>query len=113
LAQAGVLSRGTPRRILQENVICYFENWHKINKFAVACTLTVSAYEEWRNIKTNCPQQGVWRQAGRCLVRHFAGFWKFSSRPSLCETPPERQAPDTLAAILRTTAKRIKGINIK
>ena len=55
----------------------------------------------------------VWRQAGRCLVGHFAGFWKFGSRPSLSETPPERQAPDTLAAILRTTAKRIKGINIK
>jgi len=32
-------------------------------------------------------------------VRHFAGFWEFASRPSLCETPPERQAPDTLSAI--------------
>ena len=33
-------------------------------------------------------QQAVWRQAGRCLVGHFAGFWEFASRPSLCETPP-------------------------
>jgi len=32
-------------------------------------------------------------------VGHFAGFWKFCSRPSLCETPPERQAPDTLVAM--------------
>jgi len=41
-------------------------------------------------------QRGVWRQAGRCLVRHFAGIWEFASRPSLSETPPERQAPDTV-----------------
>jgi len=38
-------------------------------------------------------------QAGRSLVGHFAEFWKFASRPCLCETPPERQAPDTLPAI--------------
>ena len=24
-----------------------------------------------------------------CLVGHFAGFWKFTSRPSLCETPTD------------------------
>jgi len=34
-------------------------------------------------------QQGVWRQAGRCLVGHLVGIWKFTSRPSLCETPPD------------------------
>jgi len=27
-----------------------------------------------------------------CLVGHLAGFWEFASRPSLCETPPSRQA---------------------
>jgi len=71
-------------------VFCYFDNSHKINTFAVGCTLTVSAYEKWQNIKkTNCPQQGVWRQAGRGLVGHFAGIWEFCSRPSLCETPPD------------------------
>ena len=36
----------------------------------------------------NVTQRGVWRQAGCCLVGHFAGFWKFTSRSSLCETPP-------------------------
>ena len=48
--------------------------------------------------KKHFAQRGVWRQAGRCLVGHLAGFWEFCSRPNLCETPPERQAPDTLAA---------------
>jgi len=48
--------------------------------------------------KMTSMQRGVWRQAGRCLVGHFAGIWKFASRPSLCETPPARQAPDTLSA---------------
>jgi len=77
-------------RFLQKKVFCYFDNYYKINTFVVGCTLTVSAYEQRQNIsKTNCPQQGVWRQAGRCLVGHFAGIWKFSSRPSLCETPPD------------------------
>jgi len=35
---------------------------------------------------------GVW------LVRHFAGFWKFGSRPSFANTPPDRQAAETLGA---------------
>jgi len=32
-------------------------------------------------------------------VGHFAGFREFASRPSLCETPPARQAPKTLVAM--------------
>ena len=40
-------------------------------------------------MKNASTQRGVWRQAGRCLVGHFAGFWKFTSRPCLCETPPD------------------------
>jgi len=60
-------------RFLQKKLFYYFDNSHKINTFVLACTLIVSAYEQWQNIsKTNCPQQGVWRQAGRCLVGHFA-----------------------------------------
>ena len=42
---------------------------------------------------------------------HFAGFWKFGSRPSLSETPPERQAPDTLGAMW--TVKIENWYNIK
>jgi len=41
-----------------------------------------------RTKKPTVTQQGVWRQAGCCFVGHFAGIWKFTSRPSLCETPP-------------------------
>ena len=51
-------------------------------------------------------QRGVWRQAGRCLVGHFTGIWEFASRPSLSETPPERQAPDTLAAMRDDVSSR-------
>ena len=32
-------------------------------------------------------QQAVWRKRGCCLVGHLAGIWKFSSRPSLTDTP--------------------------
>jgi len=35
----------------------------------------------------HCCQQAVWRKLGCCLVGHFAGFWKFCSRPSLTDTP--------------------------
>jgi hypothetical protein len=38
------------------------------------------------------------RQAGCGLAYTLQEFWKFVSRPSLCETPPERQAATTLAA---------------
>jgi len=41
-------------------------------------------------------------------VGHFAGFWKFSSRPSLCDTPPERQAPDTLCATADSASREIE-----
>jgi len=62
--------------------------------------------------KTNCPQQGVWRQAGRCLVGHFAGFWEFTTRPSLCETPPDAK-PQTRCvqprAMLPITLNTIKN----
>jgi len=37
--------------------------------------------------KTPNAQQAVWRKRGCCLVGHFAGFWKFTSRPSLTDTP--------------------------
>jgi len=59
-------------------------------------------------------QRGVWRQAGRCLVGHFAGFWEFATRPSLCETPPDakpqtryRQAVDR-AAQTRQSKNEVK-----
>jgi len=32
-------------------------------------------------------QQAVWRKRGCCLVGRFAGIWKFTSRPSLTDTP--------------------------
>ena|GEM_PF-6845434 len=32
-------------------------------------------------------QRGVWRQAGCCLVGHFAGIWEFATRPSLTDAP--------------------------
>jgi len=68
---------------------------NKINTFTY--TLTVRNLSNRQSQKT-VTQRGVWRQAGRCLVGHLAGIWEFCSRPSLCETPPERQAPDTLWA---------------
>jgi len=37
--------------------------------------------------KKHFSQRGVWRQAGRCLVGHFAGILEFASRPSLTDTP--------------------------
>ena len=37
--------------------------------------------------KNDCTQQAVWRKRGRCLVGHLAGFWEFTSRPSLSDTP--------------------------
>jgi len=52
-------------------------------------------------------QQGVWRQAGRGLVGHFARFWEFTSRPSFCETPPARQAPKTVKAYIYQNLKNI------
>jgi len=38
-------------RFLEKKIFCYFDNSHKINTFALACTLTVRAYEQWQNIK--------------------------------------------------------------
>ena len=43
--------------------------------------------------KDHFAQRGVWRQAGRCLVGHFAGIWEFASRLNLCETPPAAKPP--------------------
>ena len=44
-------------------------------------------------------QREVWRQAGCCLVGHFAGFWKFASHSNFCEPPPQlRQAGSPLQA---------------
>ena len=37
--------------------------------------------------KTTSMQQAVWRKRGCCLVGHFTGFWEFTSRPSLTDTP--------------------------
>jgi len=39
------------------------------------------------NKQKHFAQQAVWRKRGCCLVGHFAGFWKFSSRPRLTDTP--------------------------
>ena len=47
-------------RILQRKVFCYFDNSHKINTFAVGCTLTVCVYEKWLQIiekTTACNRQ--------------------------------------------------------
>ena len=49
-------------------------------------------------------QRWVWRQAGRCLVGHFAGFWKFSSRPRLCETPPAAKPPKRYRQAVKRSA---------
>lgn len=43
----------------------------------------------------------VWRQAGCITADSFVGIWKFVSRPSLSEPPPERQAANPLASIVR------------
>jgi len=47
---------------------------------------------------------GSFAQAGCCLVGHFAGFWKFTPRPSLTDTPACRQAAKTLGTTADSTA---------
>jgi hypothetical protein len=42
----------------------------------------------------------VWRQAGCITADSFVGIWKFVSRPSLSEPPPERQAANPLSVSL-------------
>ena len=61
----------------------------------------------------HCSQQAVWRKRGCCLVGHLAGFWKFTSRPSLTDTPRLPQAAKTLAVIDRRRAKmKVTTLNI-
>ena len=76
-------------RIFKKIVVYVLKVSIKINKFVFGCTFTVSANTKRQILrkKRASPQQAVWRKRGCCLVGHFAGIWKFSSRPSLTDTP--------------------------
>jgi len=50
--------------------------------------------------RSACVQQGVWRQAGRGFVGHFAGIWKFASRPNLTDAPACGKLPPRYTAML-------------
>ena len=49
-----------------------------------------------------CIQRAVWRQSGCLLADSVVVIWKLTTRRSLSEPPPERQAARTLPASLRT-----------
>jgi len=59
-------------------------------------------------MKITAHNEGFGVKAGRCLAGHFAGFWKFASRPSLTDTPACRQAANYLLFWDSDTAQKKK-----